>query len=86
MGHVLDKYGIKMSKHKGNVVDPWTVMNKQGADAIRWYFYVNSAPWLPCRFDDEAVDDAQRKFMLMTASEHIRLQSLREHSRALLTI
>ena len=63
MGHVLDKYGIKMSKHKGNVVDPWTVMNKQGADAIRWYFYVNSAPWLPCRFDDEAVDDAQRKFM-----------------------
>ena len=63
MGHVLDKFGIKMSKHKGNVVDPWDVMNKQGADAIRWYFYVNSAPWLPCRFDDEAVDDSQRKFM-----------------------
>ncbi len=63
MGHVLDKYGIKMSKHKGNVVDPWDVMNKQGADAIRWYFYVNSAPWLPCRFDDEAVDESQRKFM-----------------------
>ena len=63
MGHVLDKNGIKMSKHKGNVVNPWDVMNKQGADAIRWYFYVNSAPWLPCRFDDEAVSEQQRKFM-----------------------
>lgn len=63
MGHVLDKNGIKMSKHKGNVVDPWDVMNNQGADAIRWYFYVNSAPWLPCRFDGEAVSEQQRKFM-----------------------
>ncbi|MGL4790692.1 MAG: isoleucine--tRNA ligase [Anaerotignaceae bacterium] len=63
MGHVLDKDGIKMSKHKGNVVDPWYVLNKQGADAIRWYFYVNSAPWLPSRFDEAAVSDAQRKFM-----------------------
>ncbi|MCI8342583.1 MAG: isoleucine--tRNA ligase [Firmicutes bacterium] len=63
MGHVLDKNGIKMSKHKGNVVDPWYVLNKQGADAIRWYFYVNSAPWLPCRFDEDAVSDQQRKFM-----------------------
>jgi len=63
MGHVLDKNGIKMSKHKGNVVNPWDVFNKQGVDAIRWYFYVNSAPWLPCRFDDEAVSDNQRKFM-----------------------
>ncbi len=63
MGHVLDKNGIKMSKHKGNVVNPWDVFNKQGVDAIRWYFYVNSAPWLPCRFDDDAVSDNQRKFM-----------------------
>ncbi len=63
MGHVLDKNGIKMSKHKGNVVDPWDVLDKQGADAIRWYFYVNSAPWLPCRFDDAAVSEHQRKFM-----------------------
>jgi len=63
MGHVLDKNGVKMSKHKGNVVNPWDVFNKQGVDAIRWYFYVNSAPWLPCRFDDEAVSDNQRKFM-----------------------
>ena len=63
MGHVLDKNGVKMSKHKGNVVDPWDILNKQGADAIRWYFYVNSSPWLPCRFDDEAVSEHQRKFM-----------------------
>lgn len=63
LGHVLDKNGIKMSKHKGNVVDPWYILDKQGADAIRWYFYVNSAPWLPCRFDEDAVSDQQRKFM-----------------------
>ena len=63
MGHVQDKNGQKMSKHKGNVVDPWTVLNKQGADAVRWYFYTAGAPWLPCRFSPEAVEEGQRKFM-----------------------
>lgn len=63
MGHVQDRNGQKMSKHKGNVVDPWSVLNKQGADAVRWYFYTNSAPWLPSRFYDEAVSEGQRKFM-----------------------
>ncbi len=63
LGLVQDKDGQKMSKHKGNVVDPWTILNKQGADAVRWYFYTNSAPWLPSRFYEEAVDEAQRKFM-----------------------
>jgi isoleucyl-tRNA synthetase len=63
LGHVQDKDGLKMSKHKGNVVDPWSVLEKQGADAVRWYFYSASAPWLPSRFYDEAVSDAQRKFM-----------------------
>ncbi len=63
LGHVQDKDGQKMSKHKGNVVDPFTVLNKQGADAVRWYFYSNSAPWLPNRFYEEAVNEAQRKFM-----------------------
>lgn len=63
LGLVLDKDGIKMSKHKGNVVDPWTILNKQGADAVRWYFYTASAPWLPSRFSDEAVSEGQRKFM-----------------------
>ncbi len=63
LGHVNDKDGIKMSKHKGNVVDPWTVLDKQGADAVRWYFYTGSAPWLPSRFSEEAVSDAQRRFM-----------------------
>jgi len=63
LGHVQDKDGQKMSKHKGNVVDPWAVLDKQGADAVRWYFYVSSAPWLPSRFYDEAVSEAQRKFM-----------------------
>jgi len=52
-----------MSKHKGNVVDPWTVLDKQGSDAVRWYFYTGSAPWLPSRFSEEAVSDAQRRFM-----------------------
>ena len=53
-----------MSKHKGNVVDPfWAVLDKQGADAVRWYFYSNSAPWLPNRFYEDAVSEAQRKFM-----------------------
>ena len=63
LGHVGDKDGIKMSKHKGNVVDPWSVLDKQGADAVRWYFYTASAPWLPSRFYAEAVSEAQRKFM-----------------------
>ncbi len=63
LGHVGDKDGQKMSKHKGNVVDPWTVLDVQGADAVRWYFYTGSAPWLPSRFSPEAVSEAQRKFM-----------------------
>ena len=63
LGHVNDKNGIKMSKHKGNVVDPWTVLDKQGSDAVRWYFYTSSAPWLPSRFYPEAVSEAQRKYM-----------------------
>ncbi len=63
LGHVNDKDGIKMSKHKGNVVDPWSVLDKQGADAVRWYFYTSSAPWLPSRFSAENVSEAQRKFM-----------------------
>lgn len=63
LGLVQDKDGLKMSKHKGNVVDPWTVLDKQGADAVRWYFYTTSAPWLPSRFYGEAVSEAQRKFM-----------------------
>lgn len=63
LGHVQDKNGQKMSKHKGNVVDPWEALNKQGADAVRWYFYANSAPWLPSRYYDEAVSEMQRKFM-----------------------
>ncbi len=62
LGHVNDQNGVKMSKHKGNVVDPWTVLSKQGADAVRWYFYTNSAPWIPSRFGPEAVSEAQRKF------------------------
>ncbi len=62
LGLVADKNGIKMSKHKGNVVDPWTILNKQGADATRWYFYTNSAPWIPSRFSEEAVSEVQRKF------------------------
>jgi len=63
LGLVQDKDGQKMSKHKGNVVDPWSVLNKQGADAVRWYFYTNSALWLPSRFYEEAVNEGQRKFM-----------------------
>ena len=63
LGHVNDKNGIKMSKHIGNVVDPWSVLDKQGADAVRWYFYTGSAPWLPSRFYPEAVSESQRKFM-----------------------
>ncbi len=63
LGHVNDKDGIKMSKHKGNVVDPWSILDVQGADAVRWYFYTGSAPWLPSRFYAEAVSEAQRKYM-----------------------
>jgi len=63
LGLVQDKNGIKMSKHKGNVVDPMEVIDKQGADAIRWYFYTASAPWLPSKFHNEAVSEGQRKFM-----------------------
>ncbi|MDE7400964.1 MAG: isoleucine--tRNA ligase [Clostridia bacterium] len=63
LGHVNDKNGIKMSKHKGNVVDPWTILDKQGADAVRWYFYTGSAPWLPSRFYEEAVSEVQRKYI-----------------------
>ncbi len=63
LGHVNDKNGIKMSKHKGNVVDPWSVLDKQGADAVRWYFYTSSAPWLPSRFYEDAVSEVQRKYI-----------------------
>ena len=63
MGHVQDAEGKKMSKHLGNVVDPWEVLNKQGADAVRWYFYANGAPWLPTRFSAELVSEMQSKFM-----------------------
>ncbi|MDE5990842.1 MAG: isoleucine--tRNA ligase, partial [Clostridia bacterium] len=63
LGHVNDKNGIKMSKHKGNVVDPWSVLDVQGADAVRWYFYSSSAPWLPSRFSADNVSECQRKYM-----------------------
>ena len=63
LGHVQDKEGRKMSKHIGNVVDPWVLLDKQGADAVRWYFYTSSMPWLPNRFSEEAVSESQRKFM-----------------------
>jgi isoleucyl-tRNA synthetase len=63
LGHVQDENGQKMSKSKGNAVDPFDALEKHGADAIRWYFYSNSAPWLPNRFHDGAVAEGQRKFM-----------------------
>ena len=63
LGHVLDKKGLKMSKSKGNVVDPFDVLDAQGADATRWHFYTASAPWLPTRFSVDDVGEAGRKFM-----------------------
>ena len=63
LGLVLDGNGQKMSKSKGNAVDPFEALKKHGADAIRWYFYSNSAPWLPNRFHDKAVQEGQRKFL-----------------------
>ena len=63
LGHVQDENGQKMSKSKGNAVDPFDALKEHGADAIRWYFYENSAPWLPNRFHDKAVKEGQRKFM-----------------------
>ncbi len=63
LGHVQDENGQKMSKSKGNAVDPFDALNEFGADAIRWYFYTNSAPWLPNRFHGKAVVEGQRKFM-----------------------
>jgi len=63
MGHVLDEHGIKMSKHKGNVLDPWKVLNEQGADAMRWYLCSASPPWSPSRFYQDAVSESQRRFL-----------------------
>ena len=63
LGHVQDENGQKMSKSKGNAVDPFDALETYGADAIRWYFYINSAPWLPNRFHGKAVTEGQRKFM-----------------------
>ncbi|MDR1570483.1 MAG: isoleucine--tRNA ligase [Oscillospiraceae bacterium] len=63
LGHVQDKNGQKMSKHKGNVIKPKEILEAVGADAVRWYFYVNGAPWLPSRFSKDMVEEVQRKFM-----------------------
>ncbi|MBN1776789.1 MAG: isoleucine--tRNA ligase [Clostridiales bacterium] len=63
LGHVQDENGKKMSKHLGNVVDPWEALDKHGADAVRWYFYTTSAPWLPSRYSDKAVNEGRRKFL-----------------------
>jgi len=61
---VLDEKGEKMSKHKGNVVDPWLILNKYGADALRWYIFTVSPPWVPLRFSPDAVNEALKKFLL----------------------
>lgn len=63
LGHVLDKNGLKQSKHLGNVVDPFEILGSQGADAVRWYFYTISNPWIPSRFYAKAVSEVQRKFL-----------------------
>ena len=63
MGHVQDEQGRKMSKHIGNVVDPMEVLDKEGADAVRWYFFNNSQPWLPSRFSESMVNEEKRKFI-----------------------
>lgn len=63
LGHVLDEKGLKMSKHLGNVVDPMKVLEEEGADALRWYFYTNSQPWLPSSFSLQGVSEAKRRFM-----------------------
>ncbi len=62
LGHVLDEKGLKMSKHKGNVVDPWAILDQSGADPLRWYLYSVNPPWNPTRFYPEAVSETQRKF------------------------
>ncbi|MHB8792286.1 MAG: isoleucine--tRNA ligase [Thermoleophilia bacterium] len=64
LGHILDRDGQKMSKSKGNVVEPWQVLDKQGADAFRWYLFTVSSPWYPRRFFPEAIDEVVRKFLL----------------------
>lgn len=64
LGHILDGEGRKMSKRLGNVVDPWTILNKQGADALRWYLFTVSSPWYPRRFSAENIDEVIRKFIL----------------------
>ncbi len=63
LGHVQDENGKKMSKHLGNVVNPWDALDKHGADAVRWYFFTASAPWLPSRYSDKAVNEGRRKFL-----------------------
>ena len=63
LGHVQDENGQKMSKSKGNAVDPFDALETYGADAIRWYFYTSSAPWIPKRFSGKLVQEGQRKFM-----------------------
>ena len=63
LGHVQDANGKKMSKHIGNVADPWEALDKHGADAVRWYFFTASAPWLPSRYSDKAVNEGRRKFL-----------------------
>ena len=79
LGHVQDENGQKMSKSKGNAVDPFDALQTYGADAIRWYFYINSAPWLPNRFHGKAVQEGQRKFMGSLWNTLRILRSVCEH-------